>query len=456
MPGQSSPALRLPMSVPSLTGDGGWVAVFTTRPRARAARSCAPRPSGSRPARRRCAPPDGRGWPPPARSRRTAPATARTASGAPMRRAILGVARRRAGRMRERLPHALLESGAADVQREVQPERGVSTKPTTRATLLEARIAAEQAWPWGKRSCRSRTSASGSSPRGSRTRPARSRPPGSRRANTRRPRSVSSVSAPPAESAWASCPASCGRRRRSGRRTRSPRRRSLRSRCLLRGNRVPHPLRALRRRIGLGRQAGDGLEHPVQVEPAHRAPPRPVVEARHASAVSMRRHTSATTAACCTASDGSSRLAAQAGAEAGAQRIGRVCRGKPTFSGRGAREPHSSAGSTRRSCGPSSRRSRRRVGPDPPRPPTDRQRWKMVILAAPCSWSLEFMIVLLLGLGAPQGVCLHRSWRSPPAQALRLLLSNSRRRIWSGAGPPSQPVPRPPGCRRSSTEGLRG
>ena len=79
--------------------------------------------------------------------------------GAPMRAAISRVARRRAGRdLAQRLPHPLLESGAAHVERQVQAQRRAlrrSRRPWRPAARTARRRRSSRAS--GKRSCRSRS-----------------------------------------------------------------------------------------------------------------------------------------------------------------------------------------------------------------------------------------------------------------------------------------------------------
>ena len=102
--------------------------------RAPAAPACAPLPSGSPKARRHCAPRDDRESRPPACSRRR-PAPRRAPPWA--RRCVprFPVARRRARRnLAQRLPDALLEGGAAHIERQVepQPRRFDETRPPAR------------------------------------------------------------------------------------------------------------------------------------------------------------------------------------------------------------------------------------------------------------------------------------------------------------------------------------
>ncbi len=146
MPGQSSPAIRLPMSAPSPTGDRGWVAVFTTRPRGQAARACVPPPSGSRRA------------PPSVRTTRwqgmaTAIVFARTRRAHRTHRlrcsdalGDVGIGRRRPRRnLAQRLPHALLERGPTHVEGEIETEGGrLDETDHLGHQLLEARVAADQ------------------------------------------------------------------------------------------------------------------------------------------------------------------------------------------------------------------------------------------------------------------------------------------------------------------------
>ena len=203
-------------------------------PRGRSARACARRPSDSPTARRRCARRDGRGSPPPADCARTARATARTDFGRADALRDLGVARGRARRDRaQRLPHALLERGAAHVERQIEAQRRrFDEADDLRDELLERRRRRRSGRARGKRSCRSRASASGSSPMriaqtprslaATRIEPERAFADGE--ADRRCPRRRR-------DSSSASCPAPGSTPRRSARWSRSRRRRSPRSPC---------------------------------------------------------------------------------------------------------------------------------------------------------------------------------------------------------------------------------
>ena len=199
--GQSSADARSPASAAVDASARCSAIAFMRPPPARAGRACARRPSGSRRARRRCARRGGRGSPPRARSRAQACATARTAFGAPMRCGDLGVARGLAGRdLAQRLPDALLEGGAAHVERQVEADRAAPrrSRPPWRPAP-RSRRRRRSGCAFGKRSCRSRTSASGSSPsRMAQTPLSLAGDEDRARASTRRPRSGSRRPSPPA------------------------------------------------------------------------------------------------------------------------------------------------------------------------------------------------------------------------------------------------------------------
>ena len=132
----------------------------------RSARACARHPSDSPRCRRRCAPHGGRGIASATGFALQAEATARTAAGSPIAFGDLGIARRRAGRDRpQRLPDALLERRAGKCRAaSSRPRAGASTKPITFATIASKPASSPTISAFGKRSCRSRASASGSSP----------------------------------------------------------------------------------------------------------------------------------------------------------------------------------------------------------------------------------------------------------------------------------------------------
>ena len=145
MRGQSRAATRRAGSGPDARA-ARRTAVVTARPPGRAGRACARRPTDSPTSAPSFRTTRWQGMATASAFAAHAWATARTAFGAPMRRGDFGSSGRRAGRdLAQRLPDALLERRAADVEGQVEPERRrLDEADDAGHELLEAGVAADQ------------------------------------------------------------------------------------------------------------------------------------------------------------------------------------------------------------------------------------------------------------------------------------------------------------------------
>ena len=239
-------------------------------------------PAIARRARRRCAPRDGREWRRRSRSRRTpAPPRARPSARRSARRSRCSSPSR---------PRGISRSACQTRCWKAVPRTSSGRSRPTRGRLDEADHPGHQrarsrgrrrpAGPWGSdpedrapgRRDRRRA--------GSRRRPCRWPRRGSSPASTRRRRSGSTAPSPPARKSLGVMPSTVG-----GGRVEAAAR--VEARAVDRvGHRlaarqlVAHPPRAVGRRVGLRRDAGDRLEDPVEVEAAHARGSGQRVEAR--------------------------------------------------------------------------------------------------------------------------------------------------------------------------------